>query len=117
MTTSYRLERAPQVGRDLRAILQFLMRSNLHFGEPFDRARAKAAKRVQRIETEMEKLAAFPHKGTRRDDWLPSLRSVTKERAIFYFIVDDEAQLVRVLAVFFGGQDHQRAMLRRLLRE
>jgi len=31
------------------------------------------------------------------------------------FIVDEEARVVRVLAVFFGGQDHQRAMLRRLL--
>lgn len=35
-------------------------------------------------------------------------------RAMFYFDVDDALRLVRVLAVFFGGQDHQRAMLRRL---
>jgi toxin ParE1/3/4 len=40
---------------------------------------------------------------------------VTKQRAVFYFDVDDDQRLVRILAVFFGGQDHQRAMLRRLL--
>ena len=43
---------------------------------------------------------------------MPGLRTVTKDRAIFYFLVDEE---VRVLAVFFGGQAHQRAMLRRVL--
>ncbi|MBS0386530.1 MAG: type II toxin-antitoxin system RelE/ParE family toxin [Proteobacteria bacterium] len=117
MTTSYRLERSPQVGRDLRVILQFLMRSHAHFGEPFGRARTRAAKRVQRVETQMEKLAKLPHQGARRDDLIPGLRSVTKERAIFYFTVDEEARVVRVLAVFFGGQDHRRAMLRRLLSE
>ncbi|MEQ1616787.1 MAG: hypothetical protein ABL883_00400 [Terricaulis sp.] len=45
------------------------------------------------------------------------LRSDTKDRAISYFTVDDDARLVRVLAVFFGGQDHQREMLKRLLLE
>jgi plasmid stabilization system protein ParE len=45
----------------------------------------------------------------------PGLRSVTKDRAVFYFTFDDDARIVCVLAVFFGGQDHQRAMLRRLL--
>ncbi len=115
MTTSYNLERSPQIGRDLRAILRFLMRSNVQFGEPFERAKSRAAARVQRIEIDMEKLAEVPHQGTLYPQLMPSLRSVTKDRAIFYFIVDDEAQLVRVLAVFFGGQDHQRLMLRRLL--
>ena len=55
-----------------------------------------------------------PHQGTLRTKMVPGLRSVTKDRAIFYFTVDDEARLVRVLAVFFGGQDHQREMLKRL---
>ncbi len=37
------------------------------------------------------------------------------ERAIFYFDADDDRRMVRVLAVFFGGQDHRRGMLTRLL--
>lgn len=115
MTTSFRLERTPQVDRDLRAILQFLMRSNVQFGEPFDRAKQRAAKRVAKIEDAMETLAAVPHQGTLHPNIVPGLRSVTKERAIFYFMVDDAAHVVRVLAVFFGGQDHQRDMLKRLM--
>jgi len=62
----------------------------------------------------MASLADLPHQGTLHPKVMPGLRSVTKNRANFYFTVDDEAQIVRVLAVFFGGQDHQRAMLVRL---
>jgi len=116
MTTSYRLERALHVERDLRSILRFLIRSNVQFGEPFDQAKQRAYKRVAQIEDAMEALAAAPHQGTLRREMMPGLRSVTKGRAIFYFTVDDEARVVRVLAVFFGGQDHQRAMLMRLVR-
>ena len=46
---------------------------------------------------------------------MPGLRSVTKDRAIFYFTIDEGKHVVRVLAVFFGGQDHQREMLKRML--
>jgi plasmid stabilization system protein ParE len=63
----------------------------------------------------MLSLGEKPHQGTLRPELLPGLRSVTKQRAIFYFIVDEPKRQVRVLAVFFGGQDHQRQMLRRLL--
>jgi plasmid stabilization system protein ParE len=62
----------------------------------------------------MRALGDVPHQETLRPDLLPGLRSVTKQRAIFYFDVDDHLRLVRVLAIFFGGQDHQRAMLQRL---
>jgi len=71
---------------------------------------------VERIKTDMGALAALPHQGTRCDDWAPDLRRVTKDRAIFRFTVDGEARLVRVLAIFFGAQEHQREMLRRLMR-
>ncbi len=86
----------------------------MSFGVPFADAKRRATARVLKIRDHMNALAARPHRGTLRSALLPDLRSVTKDRAIFYFTVDDEAQLVRVLAVFFGGQDHQRAMLKRL---
>lgn len=63
----------------------------------------------------MRALGRTPHQGTLRPELAPGLRSVTKDRAIFYFDVDDDRRVVRVLAVFFGGQDHQRLMLKRLL--
>ncbi|MBI1187644.1 MAG: type II toxin-antitoxin system RelE/ParE family toxin [Alphaproteobacteria bacterium] len=114
--TPYRIERLPQVADDLRDILRFLIRSQIRVGEPFDRAKARAAKRVRAIIESTKTLAAAPHQGTLRPDLMPGLRNVTKDRAIFYFTVDDEARVVPVLAVFFGGQDHQRAMLKRLMR-
>ena len=36
---------------------------------------------------------------------------------MFWFDVDDGREVVRVLAVFFGGEDHVRHMLARLLKE
>lgn len=111
----YRLEREAQVTRDLERIYDFLFESYLSFGHAADSADAEAADRVVAIEDALEGLVEVPHQGTLYPQLMPGLRNVTKDRAIFYFIVDDDAQVVRVLAVFFGGQDHQRLMLRRLL--
>jgi toxin ParE1/3/4 len=110
----YELQRGRRVGRDLDRIYDFLFESYVHFGDSAEDADARAAKRVEGIEAAMERLAARPRQGTRRDAMMIGLRSVTKERAIFYFNVDDDKRVVRVLAVFFGGQDHQRAMMMRM---
>lgn len=60
--------------------------------------------------------ASFPpHRGERHDDILPGLRHLAIDRAIYWFDVDEGREAVRVLAVFFGGQDHVRHMLVRLL--
>jgi hypothetical protein len=40
---------------------------------------------------------------------------VTLHGAIVWFDVDEDAGEVRVLAIFFGSQDHQRRMIARLL--
>ena len=62
-------------------------------------------------------IATASHRGTRRDAILPGARSVTIERVIYWFALDEPRQTVRILAVFFGGQDHARHMLVRLLGE
>ena len=110
----YRVERALETDKDLAAIFEFLQQSYTGFGDERDEAVARAAERIEGIEAEMVALGNAPHQGTLRPDLLPGLRSVTRRRAIFYFDVDDDLRLVRVLAIFFGGQDHQRAMLQRL---
>ena len=111
----YAVERARDTDRDLAEIFDFLTESYQSFGEDFDDAAKSAAERLRGIETEMLSLGDAPHQGTLRPDLLPGLRSVTKSRAVFYFDVDDDRRVVRVLAVFFGGQDHHRRMLGRLL--
>jgi len=47
---------------------------------------------------------------------LPTVRHVAIDRAIYWFDVDEAERKLRILAVFFGGQDHVRRMLLRLLR-
>ena len=111
----YAVERALDIDRDLAAIFDFLIESYQMFGEDPDTAIERAAARVRSIETAMLSLGDAPHQGTLRPELLPGLRSVTKNRAVFYFDVDDDRRVVRVLAVLFGGQDHQRQMLKRLL--
>jgi plasmid stabilization system protein ParE len=113
----YRIERGRQAIRDLDALFEFLFASYVGFGEAPESAFVRAERRLTRVTASMRSLAARPHQGTLRADLMPGLRSVTKDRAILYFTIDEEAYLVRVLAVFFGGQDHQSAMLRRVMQE
>jgi toxin ParE1/3/4 len=110
----YRVERSLDTDHDLSVIFDFLLTSYMGFGEERGEALERASARIEGIEAEMLSLGDVPRQGTLRPDLLPGLRSVTKQRAIFYFDVDDDLRLLRVLAIFFGGQDHQRAMLQRL---
>lgn len=56
-----------------------------------------------------------PHRGERHEDILPGLRHLTINRAIYWFEVNPRDETVRILAVFFGGQDHVRHMLAKLI--
>ncbi|MGC9371097.1 MAG: type II toxin-antitoxin system RelE/ParE family toxin [Paracoccaceae bacterium] len=112
---AYRVLRSADTDRDLEAIFDFLFDAALALGESPETALERAAARLLAIEAAMAGLGRAPHQGTLRPEIAPGLRHVTKDRAVFYFDVDDAAELVRVLAVFFGGQDHRRRMLLRLL--
>lgn len=113
----YSVVRSADVVRDLDAIFDFLFQSYVRLGDDAESAFERAEVRVRGIHEAIDTLGRTPHQGTLRPDLRPGLRNVTKDRAIFYFEVDDEKREVRVLAVFFGGQDHQRAMLRRVMGE
>jgi hypothetical protein len=47
--------------------------------------------------------------------WLPGLRHLSLDRAVYWFRPRRQQREIQLLAVFFGGQDHQRHMLVRLL--
>lgn len=111
----FQVERATDIDRDLALIFDFLYDTHRSFGYDADEASALAAKRVRQIERDLAALGRAPHQGTEQPHLVPGLREVTKDRAIFYFVVDDPSRTLRVLAVFFGGQDHQLHMLHRLL--
>jgi toxin ParE1/3/4 len=46
---------------------------------------------------------------------LPGIRFLAIARATYWFDIDQAARRVCIFAVFFGGQDHIRHMLVRLL--
>ena len=111
----YEVTTAPIADTDLAHVFDFLFESHLSFGYNSSSAFTAAVKRIEKIKRHMRALGKAPHQGTLQPKLGPHMRVVTKERAVFYFEVDDAAKCVRVLAVFFGAQDHQRAMLKRAL--
>lgn len=110
----YEVVRSEAVVRDLELIFDHLFESYTGLGEAPDHAFERAVARLTDIENDLQSLGAPPHQGTLDTALLDKLRHVTKNRAIFYFQVDDETETLRILAVFYGGQDHQRHMLIRL---
>jgi plasmid stabilization system protein ParE len=109
-----RVEFAEDALRDLDLIFVHLAESYRGFGEAPDEASERAAVRVRGILAAADRLGLAPHRGVIHDDLAPGIRHLTLDRAVYYFRVDGNR--VRVLAVFFGGQDHQRRMRLRLLR-
>jgi plasmid stabilization system protein ParE len=110
-----RVEFAEDALRDLDLIFDHLAKTYCDFGEAPDEAFEHAARRIRAIIDAADRLALAPHRGTVHDDLAPGIRHVTLDRAVYYFRVE-EGGAVRVLAVFFGGQDHQRRMGVRILR-
>jgi plasmid stabilization system protein ParE len=112
---AFRVLFADDAERDLDLIFAFLVESRLAFGEAPGEAIDGALKRTDAIRAEANKIGRAPYHGTLDDDLMEGLRHVTINRAIFYFVIDEERQEILILAVFSSGQDHQRRMLERLL--
>lgn len=112
---AYEIVFSAEAERDFQLIFDFLVDAHCAFGDDMANAIDQAEQRVMSIRADIDALAVNPHRGTRHDDMLPGLRHVTLGRAIIWFDIVDAEDQVRVLAVFFGGQDHRRRMLIRLL--
>jgi plasmid stabilization system protein ParE len=110
----FKLVRSTEFDQDLDLIHEHLIKSYIELGDAFSEAFSRAESRIDRIEADLDSLAKSPDQGTLSPDIAPELRHVTKDRAIFYFQVDDKQQTIFVLAVFFSGQDHGRHIQKRL---
>ena len=97
-------------GRDDAALAQ-----RICFGEALEDALDHAEALILEIRAAADRIAAAPHRGERHDNILPGPRHLTIGRAVYWFDVDDDRRTVRILAIFFGGQDHIRHMMARLL--
>lgn len=112
---SFAVRFSEEAERDLEAVFDHVEASLLSFGESPEDAFSTAIARVSAMKLNGQCLGLAPFQGTIRNDLLPGLRQVTKDKAIFYFTIDEANQCVNILAIFFGGQDHQRRMLIRVL--
>ncbi|WP_318867562.1 type II toxin-antitoxin system RelE/ParE family toxin [Sinorhizobium meliloti] len=67
---------------------------------------AVAARYVDSIVDYCGKLQTFPHRGTRRDDLRPGLRTLRfRRRVTILFEVADGT--VNIIGVYYGGQDYE----------
>ena len=112
---AFRIEFAAEAERDLALIFDHLNDSYAGFGEPANEAFRRAEQRIRAIRRDADTLRAAPFRGTRHDDLLLGLRHVTIGGAVWWFTVDEPGGMIRIIAVFFGGQDHIRRMMLRLL--
>ena len=112
---AFRLEFSVEAERDFGLIFDHLLHSYLGFGESLESGLDHAEARVLEVRAAAERILTAPHRGQRHDDILPGVRHLAIGRAIYWFDVDESRERVRVLAVFFGGQDHVRHMMARLL--
>jgi plasmid stabilization system protein ParE len=111
----FAIEFSTESERDFELIFEHLFESYVGFGESREAAFGRAAKRIKEIRKAAERLATFPNRAAARDDVLPGLRYLVIDRAIYWFDIEEPARKIRILAIFFGGQDHIRHMLVRLL--
>lgn len=109
------LDAVPGVRRDLVSIARFIRQSALAKGEPPIRAITMADRRLEKIMAAATALTRAPYQGTRCPELGQNTRRVTKDRAIFYYDLIEDRQVIRLLAIFFGGQDHDARILARLL--
>jgi toxin ParE1/3/4 len=111
---AFRVVRTTRFEHDLDLIHDHLIESYVNLGDAFSDAFDRAETRIEAIETDLETLARAPYRGTLSPEIAPGLRHITMNRAVFYFEVDGVNEIIMVLAVFFGGQDHGRHILARL---
>jgi len=102
---------------DFELIFDHLYESYTALGESVSEAATRAATRVEQIETEAQRLVVAPYRGETHDEILPNLPHLTLGRAIYWFVPDEATQTVRILAIFYGGQNHRLHMLTRFLSE
>jgi len=108
---------AAEAINDLLLITEYLTQAYCGFGESPAEANRHAQARIEAIIAAAERLATAPWRAESHDDLMPGLRHLALDRAVDWFRPRAQHRDIQVLAVFFGGQDHQRRMLVRLLQK
>jgi toxin ParE1/3/4 len=110
----YNVLPARGVVRDFTLIEDFLFKTYRDLGDDSDEAVDRAAVRVIAARAYMRTFERNPHRGTEHPEIRPGVRTVTKEKFIFYFEIKETEFEVIIFAVFFGGEDHRQKIMDRL---
>ena len=110
----YKVRRATEVTRDFDIIEDYLVQAYQGFGEDVEDAVAKAIARVEEAQAYIRTFTTHPYRGTEHPHIRSGLRTVTSNRFVYYFDIDEPQSQITVLAVFFGDMDHRRQILDRL---
>jgi plasmid stabilization system protein ParE len=110
----YAVLRGAKIGRDFSRIRQHLIRSYQEFGDTKAIATERANARIRAAFDYMLTFATHPHRGTVHPELRDSVRHVTAQQFVYYFEIDDHRAEVRILTVFFGGEDHSEQIAERL---
>lgn len=111
---AFRLEFSAAAERDFERIFDYLFESCVGFGERPDEALEHAAAQILEIRAAANRILTAPHRGERYDNILPGLGHLSLGQTIYWFELDEGWEIVRILGMFFAGQDHIRHMLARL---
>ncbi|MCZ8336037.1 MAG: type II toxin-antitoxin system RelE/ParE family toxin [Rhodobacteraceae bacterium] len=111
----WQIELSDVIASDLTSIEDFIFHSATSLGEPTARASEMADRCIRTILADLGALTRAPHQGTRCPELGPNTGRVTKDRAIYYFDLIEDRRVIRILAIFFSGQDHDARILARLL--
>ncbi|CCQ72460.1 type II toxin-antitoxin system RelE/ParE family toxin [Magnetospira sp. QH-2] len=108
---SFDLVYAKSAKADLECIMEHLFRNYVFFGDNPAEAVEKVEARIFELRQFINGLKAFPQKGRRRDDLKKGLRLLPDQRkaAIAYEVVE-KTKTVKVLRIFYGGEDYESVM-------
>ena len=110
----YVVLRGANIARDLSRIRKHLIQSYQGFGDTKAMATERANSRIRAAFDYMLTFATHPHRGTVHPGLRDSVRHVTEQQFVYYFEIDDRLAEVRILTVFFGGEDHLEQIAERL---
>ena len=79
-----------------------------------EEADGRAVARIKAARAYMRTFERNPHRDTEHPEIRPGVRTVTKEKFIFYFEINETEFEVMIFAVFFGGEDHRQKIMDRL---
>ena len=110
----YKVRLAAAITRDIDLIESHLVEAYQDFGDDLESATERASARLDEALAYMRTFESRPFRGTEHPEIRSDIRTVTRNKFVFYFEIDEPLSEVRILAVFFGGVNHSQQILDRL---